>query len=93
MAKGCEGCGDDEDNAARLAQLERDLAQALTAASIGQRTRTVVQQRVAAINVEASHSVEIIRAGWDRPACVLPDRVRRELQDGIDKANSAAGRL
>lgn len=81
------------DQSARIAQLERELAQSLTAESIGQQTRTVVQERVTAINVEVSESVEIIRAGWDRPACVLPDRVREELQTGIDAANAAASRL
>lgn len=81
------------DQSARIAQLERELAQALTAESIGQQTRNVVTERVSAINVEVQDSVQIIRAGWDRPACALPERVREELQAGIDAANAAAGRL
>lgn len=81
------------DQSARIKQLERELAQALTAESIGQQTRTVVQERLTAITVETESSVQIIRAGWDRPACVLPERVRAQLQDGINKANAAAGRL
>lgn len=80
----------DADNAARIAQLERELAHALAAEAIGQQARTVVAERIGAINVETRNSVEIIRANWDRPACPLPERVRQELQDGIDAANAAA---
>lgn len=81
------------DQSVRIQQLERELSHALTAATIGQQARTVVQERVSAINVETEQSVAIIRAGWDRPACVLPERVRKELQAGIDAANAAADRL
>ena len=79
--------------AAQVDDLQRALADANAAIVAGQQTRTVIQTEVQRIELQTDTSLEVVRVGWDRPVCALPERVRSELQARIDQANTSAGRL
>lgn len=76
--------------AAENAVLTDKLEKATAAANIGRLSREKIVIAAAAIELRTEHTVEIVKAAWDRPACPWPDSVQTELQNSIDEANRAA---
>ena len=74
--------------AAQIAELERALADANASQVIAQDMRSAITIEVANIELQTENRIAVVRAGWDRPVCALPERVRETLHDAITAANS-----